>query len=226
MPVVKQGHMLKRAQGKSAFTFKKSWQRRLFVLTEQLLQYYEGEEPKPDKMKGSVPVCTIKCVEQVDEDAFNRKHMIQIVHGENENHLILYTVAADEADRDDWINKLRTCCRHNPSLQDRFHPGAYLSSSWTCCNSDTFMSWGCQDAFNYTPDANGQLKVRAGPEVRTPDLGRGRSLVGSPRETRQSVIDSPRSSSSPSTQRSSRAAPAAAAASEFTVVALYTYTAA
>ncbi|KAG9348211.1 hypothetical protein JZ751_001946 [Albula glossodonta] len=87
-----------------------------------------------------IPVKNIVAVEKLDENAFTRKNMFQVIHGEKP----LYIQASNCVEANEWIEVLSQVSRCNPGRLSTFHPSAYLSGSWLCCKATSESQPGCK----------------------------------------------------------------------------------
>uniref|UniRef100_A0A6Q2XJG5 RAS p21 protein activator 2 n=1 Tax=Esox lucius TaxID=8010 RepID=A0A6Q2XJG5_ESOLU len=141
----------KRAQGRKRIG-KKNFKKRWLRVTNRELSYH--------KHKGDthsiciIPVKNIRAVEKVDESAFNRKNMFQVLHGEKP----LYVQAGNCVEASEWIEVLSQVSRCNPGRLGTFHPSAYATGVWLCCRSPNDSQPGCKPC---TPTmlANLQLDI-------------------------------------------------------------------
>ena len=146
LAALKKGMMIKRAQGKSSVG-RLNWKDRFFVLTTTELQYWDrlGGANNPDATKkGWIDLTTVRAVEEVDESAFRRPHVMQIVYEQG----VLYTQAADKSEREDWLKMIRQQVAENPGMHKKFHAGVY-EGKWSCCNDSSKTGEGCKPAFQY-----------------------------------------------------------------------------
>ncbi|XP_051512243.1 ras GTPase-activating protein 2-like isoform X8 [Myxocyprinus asiaticus] len=148
--VLKEGEVHKRAQGRKRIgkrNFKKRWLR----VTNQELSYH--------KQKGKealcvIPVKNILGVEKLEESAFNRKNMFQVIHSERP----LYVQAGNCVEANSWIEVLSQVSRCNSGRLSAFHPSAYVSGSWLCCKEPNENAQGCKPC-TMTVLANIQLDI-------------------------------------------------------------------
>ncbi|XP_005992059.1 tyrosine-protein kinase BTK [Latimeria chalumnae] len=163
--VILESIFLKRSQQKkktSPLNFKK----RLFILTEAKLSYYEYdfERGKKGSKKGSVDVDKISCVETVapeenppPERQILRKgddmvemeqisvierfpYPFQIIYDEGP----LYIFAPTEELRQRWIKELKNVTRFNKDLAQKYHPCFWIDGEWLCCKQIAKTAIGCQ----------------------------------------------------------------------------------
>ncbi|XP_044887337.1 tyrosine-protein kinase BTK isoform X2 [Mauremys mutica] len=182
---------LKRSQQKkktSPLNFKK----RLFLLTESKLSYYEYdfERGRRGSKKGSVDIEKITCVETVvpennpplerqvprkGED-YNEMEQIsiierfpypfQVVYDEGP----LYVFSPTEELRKRWIHQLKNVIRYNNDLVQKYHPCFWIDGQYLCCSQTAKNAMGCQ----VLESRNGSLKTGSHrktkkPLPRTPD---------------------------------------------------------
>ncbi|XP_061924244.1 ras GTPase-activating protein 2 [Entelurus aequoreus] len=148
--VLKEGEVQKRAQGRKRLG-KKNFKKRWLRVTNRELSYH--------KHKGKEPLCiinvkNIQAVEKLDESAFNRKNMFQVVHNEKQ----LYVQAGNCVEACEWLDVLGQVSRCNECRLATFHPSNYSAGSWQCCNSQTSSVPGCKPC-TITMQANLQLDI-------------------------------------------------------------------
>ncbi|KAK3782761.1 hypothetical protein RRG08_037758 [Elysia crispata] len=145
---IKVGVMLKRSQGKSAFT-KENYQRRVFVLDTSALRYFDGSEKERGDEKGSILVSEMLAVEPVEDGLLTgQKHAFQIAYTYevDQSTIALYVVAPNEGARDSWITAIRTeALKHDAQLQEYYHRGILVEGIYNCCGRKMDMD-GCQKA--------------------------------------------------------------------------------
>uniref|UniRef100_A0A8C7W2T4 RAS p21 protein activator 2 n=1 Tax=Oncorhynchus mykiss TaxID=8022 RepID=A0A8C7W2T4_ONCMY len=139
----------KRAQGRKRIgkNFKKRWLR----VTSRELSYHKH---RGKEALCIMPVKNIQAVEKLDESAFNRKNMFQVLHSEKP----LYVQAGNCVEASEWVEVLSQVSRCNPDRLGTFHPSAYLAGAWLCCRSLSDSQPGCKPC---TPTllANLQLDI-------------------------------------------------------------------
>ncbi|XP_039865049.1 ras GTPase-activating protein 2 isoform X1 [Simochromis diagramma] len=148
--VLKEGEVQKRAQGRKPpgmKTFKKRWLR----LTNRELSYHKHKGKDADR---TINVKNIRAVEKVDESAFNRKNMFQVVHSEKP----LYVQAGNCVEASEWLEVLSQVSRCNEGRLATFHPSNYTSGAWQCCQSLSSNAPGCKPCTT-TMLANLQLDI-------------------------------------------------------------------
>ncbi|XP_068685469.1 ras GTPase-activating protein 3-like [Montipora capricornis] len=133
--VLKEGMLIKRAQGRSRFCFK-TFKKRFFVLTNKGLSYSK-DKTKPTL--GHIPVCDILSAERLGEGSFHLKLMMQIIQPDK----LLYIQASNTVEEREWIRALRKVCQSNPHRAENFHPEAYIFGKWLCCKNQAEKSTGC-----------------------------------------------------------------------------------
>ncbi|XP_056622421.1 ras GTPase-activating protein 2 isoform X1 [Triplophysa dalaica] len=148
--VLKEGEVHKRAQGRKRIG-KKNFKKRWLRVTNQELSYH--------KQKGKealciIPVKNILGVEKLDESAFNRKNMFQVILSEKP----LYVQAGNCVEANGWIEVLSQVSRCNPGRLSAFHLSAYVSGSWFCCKEANENAPGCKPC-TATVLANIQLDI-------------------------------------------------------------------
>uniref|UniRef100_A0A8B9L8L1 RAS p21 protein activator 2 n=1 Tax=Astyanax mexicanus TaxID=7994 RepID=A0A8B9L8L1_ASTMX len=148
--VLKEGEIHKRAQGKKLLG-KKNFKKRWLRITTRELSYH--------KHKGKdalcvIPVKNILGVEKLEENAFNRKNMFQVLLGERP----LYVQAGNCVEASEWIEVLSQVSRCNPGRLSTFHPSAFVGGVWLCCKETTENLPGCRPCTTSTL-ANIQLEI-------------------------------------------------------------------
>ncbi|XP_014677498.1 PREDICTED: ras GTPase-activating protein 3-like [Priapulus caudatus] len=133
--VLKEGVMVKRAQGRKRWGVK-NFKKRFFCLTNESLTY--------SKSKGQSPLCTIpieniRAVERLEEDSFKMKNMFQIVQDQRP----LYIQAGNCVEANEWIKMLAKVSQTNKNRLRMYHPAAYLNVHWLCCKEKCEDSPGC-----------------------------------------------------------------------------------
>uniref|UniRef100_A0A7N8X5Y1 RAS p21 protein activator 2 n=1 Tax=Mastacembelus armatus TaxID=205130 RepID=A0A7N8X5Y1_9TELE len=148
--VLKEGEVQKRTQGKKRLG-KKNFKKRWLKVTNRELTYH--------KHKGKEAICiinvkNIRAVEKLDESAFNRKNMFQVLHSEKP----LYVQAGNCVEASEWLEVLGQVCRCNEGRLATFHPSTYSGGSWQCCKSLSSSAPGCTHCTT-TMLANLQLDI-------------------------------------------------------------------
>nr|XP_012620982.2 ras GTPase-activating protein 3 isoform X3 [Microcebus murinus] len=148
--LLKEGFMIKRAQGRKRFgmkNFKKRW----FRLTNHEFTY---QKSKGDPPLCSIPIENILAVERLEEESFKMKNMFQVVQPER----ALYIQANNCVEAKDWIDILTKVSQCNQKRLSVFHPSAYLNGHWLCCRASSDTAAGCTPCTGGLP-ANIQLDV-------------------------------------------------------------------
>ncbi|KAJ6663252.1 hypothetical protein lerEdw1_010388 [Lerista edwardsae] len=133
---------LKRSQQKkktSPLNFKK----RLFLLTENKLSYYEYdfERGRRGSKKGTVDIEKITCVEAVTPESNPPpERRVPVVYDEGP----LYVFSPTEELRARWIHQLQTVIRYNSNLVQKYHPCFWTDGQYLCCSQTAKMAMGCQ----------------------------------------------------------------------------------
>ncbi|XP_026276924.1 GTPase-activating protein [Frankliniella occidentalis] len=148
--VLKEGVMIKRAQGRKRFG-RKNFKQRYFRLTTQDLTY--------SKNKGKEPLCCIPlnqilAVEKLQEDSFKKNYMFQIVQPER----ALYIQANNCVEEKEWIDILTKICQTNANRLSSYHPSAYINGHWLCCRAQSEAAAGCSEV-STTVDATLQMNL-------------------------------------------------------------------
>ncbi|XP_063169438.1 tyrosine-protein kinase BTK isoform X1 [Candoia aspera] len=162
--VILESIFLKRSQQKkktSPLNFKK----RLFLLTESKLSYYEYdfERGRRGSKKGSVDIEKITCVEIVvpennppperralrKEDVNEHEQIsiierfpypFQVVYDEGP----LYVFSPTEELRNRWIQQLKNMTYYNSNLVQKYHPCFWTDGQYLCCSQTAKMAMGCK----------------------------------------------------------------------------------
>ncbi|KAJ8280537.1 hypothetical protein GJAV_G00056010 [Gymnothorax javanicus] len=134
--VLKEGEVHKRAQGRKRIG-KKNFKKRWLCVTNRELSYHKH---RGKEALCIIPVKNIQAVEKLEETAFTRKNMFQVIHGEKP----LYIQASNCVEASEWIEVLSQVSRCNPGRLSTFHPSAYLSGSWLCCKAPCESQPGCR----------------------------------------------------------------------------------
>nr|XP_054598738.1 ras GTPase-activating protein 2 isoform X2 [Nothobranchius furzeri] len=148
--VLKEGEVQKRTQTKKSLV-KKRFKKRWLRVTNRELSYH--------KCKGKEALCTInikniRAVEKLDESAFNRKNMFQVVHNEKP----LYVQAGNCVEASEWLETLGQVSRCNEGRLANFHPSIYTGGAWQCCKLQSTTAPGCKPC-TITMLANLQLDI-------------------------------------------------------------------
>ncbi|KAF7282506.1 ras GTPase activating protein 1 isoform X2 [Rhynchophorus ferrugineus] len=143
---LKEGLMIKRAQGRKRFGLK-NFKRRYFKLTTYSLSYSKS---RGREALCEIPLANILAVERLAETSFKMKNMFQIVQPER----ALYVQAANCVEEKEWVDLLTTICQTNGNRLMKYHPSAFINGEWMCCKSPVELAQGCanvsqQDSNNY-----------------------------------------------------------------------------
>uniref|UniRef100_A0A1X7U651 Ras GTPase-activating protein n=2 Tax=Amphimedon queenslandica TaxID=400682 RepID=A0A1X7U651_AMPQE len=126
------------------------YRKRFFELTNIAFTYFPTEK-KTGEAK-SYPVQWIRVVEKLDEAAFSRKHMFQIVivpvgpsTAFSPSETVLYLQAADVNEQNRWVSAIRKACLCNREMSPVHHTGVYLprKKEWSCCRATAPAEPGC-----------------------------------------------------------------------------------
>ncbi|KAM3836593.1 ras GTPase-activating protein 3 isoform 2-T2 [Vipera latastei] len=148
--LLKEGFMIKRAQGRKRFgmkNFKKRW----FRLSNHEFTY---QKSKGDHPLCSIPIENILAVEKLEEESFKMKNMFQVIQPER----VLYIQANNCVEAKDWIDILTKVSQCNKKRLTVYHPSAYLNGHWLCCKAITDNAPGCTPCTGGLP-ANIQLDI-------------------------------------------------------------------
>ncbi|XP_051557992.1 ras GTPase-activating protein 3-like isoform X3 [Myxocyprinus asiaticus] len=152
--MLKEGFMIKRAQGRKRFglkNFKKRW----FRLTNHEFTYHKTKgNAKGEGALCSIPIENILAVERLEEESFKMKNMFQVIQPER----ALYIQANNCVEARDWINILTKVSQCNRKRLSMYHPSAYLNGHWLCCKLSADTAPGCTPCTGALP-ANIQLDV-------------------------------------------------------------------
>ncbi|XP_057695435.1 ras GTPase-activating protein 2 isoform X2 [Corythoichthys intestinalis] len=147
--ILKEGEVQKRAQGRKRLG-KKSFKKRWLRVTNRELSFHKHK----GKEVCIIDVKNIQAVEKLDESAFNRKNMFQVVHAEKQ----LYVQAGNCVEACEWLDVLGQVTRCNDGRLATFHPSNYSGGSWQCCKSQSSSSPGCKPC-TIPMQANLQLDI-------------------------------------------------------------------
>ncbi|KAL7983846.1 hypothetical protein Chor_000722, partial [Crotalus horridus] len=148
--LLKEGFMIKRAQGRKRFgmkNFKKRW----FRLSNHEFTYQKN---KGDHPLCSIPIENILAVEKLEEESFKMKNMFQVIQPER----VLYIQANNCVEAKDWIDILTKVSQCNKKRLTVYHPSAYLNGHWLCCKAIADNAPGCTPCTGGLP-ANIQLDI-------------------------------------------------------------------
>ncbi|KAK3530161.1 hypothetical protein QTP86_017731 [Hemibagrus guttatus] len=148
--MLKEGFMIKRAQGRNRFgikNFKKRW----FRLTNHEFTYHKT---KGEGALCRIPIENILAVERLEEESFKMKNMFQVIQPER----ALYIQANNCVEARDWIDILTKVSQCNRKRLSTYHPSAYLNGHWLCCKQAIDSAPGCTPCTGGLP-ANIQLDI-------------------------------------------------------------------
>ncbi|GLV39157.1 Ras GTPase activating protein 1 [Carabus blaptoides fortunei] len=160
--LLKEGIMIKRAQGRKRFG-RKNFKQRYFRLTTHDLSYSKA---KGKEALCKIPLSNILAVERLTERSFKMKNMFQILQPER----ALYVQASNCVEEKEWIDLLTKFCQTNMNRLEKYHPCAFINGHWLCCNTTNELAPGCSEVSR--PDSS--LHVTLDPER---DLERIHSLL-------------------------------------------------
>uniref|UniRef100_A0A8C9W284 Ras GTPase-activating protein 3 n=1 Tax=Scleropages formosus TaxID=113540 RepID=A0A8C9W284_SCLFO len=141
--MLKEGFMIKRAQGRNRFgmkNFKKRW----FRLTNHEFTYHKS---KGENALCSIPIENILAVERLEEESFKMKNMFQVIQPER----ALYIQANNCVEARDWIDILTKVSQCNRKRLSTYHPSAYLNGHWLCCKLSSDTAPGCTPCTRAAP---------------------------------------------------------------------------
>ncbi|CAH2223307.1 ras GTPase-activating 3 isoform X2 [Pelobates cultripes] len=148
--LLKEGFMIKRAQGRKRFgmkNFKKRW----FRLTNHEFTY---QKSKGDHPLCNIPIENILAVEKLEEESFKMKNMFQVIQPVR----TLYIQANNCVEAKDWIDILTKVSQCNKKRLTVYHPSAFLNGHWLCCKATSENAPGCTPCTGGLP-ANIQLVI-------------------------------------------------------------------
>ncbi|XP_033894391.1 ras GTPase-activating protein 2 isoform X1 [Acipenser ruthenus] len=148
--ILKEGEVHKRAQGRKRLG-KKNFKKRWLRLTTRELSYHK--QPGKEALC-TIPIKNILAVEKLDETAFNRKNMFQVIYTEK----LLYVQANNCVEASEWVEILSRVSRCNQDRLSSYHTSAYLCGNWLCCKATSETHAGCKPCTATMP-ANIQLDI-------------------------------------------------------------------
>nr|KAG5708227.1 hypothetical protein BaRGS_021161 [Batillaria attramentaria] len=149
--VLKEGLMIKRAQGRKRLGLK-NFKKRYFSLTNQYLAYSKAKGEKPLCV---IPIEDILAVERLHEDSFKMKYMFQVVQQQR----ALYVQASNCVEEKEWLDLLTKVCKTNKNRLKVFHPGAFINGHWLCCKSVDANAPGCSPVTGGLPVTEIQVDI-------------------------------------------------------------------
>ncbi|KAL4220643.1 Ras GTPase-activating protein 2 [Mactra antiquata] len=155
--VLKQGMLIKRAQGRKKFGVK-NFKRRYFCLTNESLTY--------SKRKDGIPLCVIPvedilAVEQLQEESFKMKYMFQVIQPER----ALYVQANNCIEEKEWLDVLMRVSAANQNRLKMYHPAAYINNHWLCCKEVDCSIEGCSQVSSDHPLVKVQVDIDSDREI-------------------------------------------------------------
>ncbi|XP_044145768.1 ras GTPase-activating protein 2 isoform X2 [Bufo gargarizans] len=133
--ILKEGEMYKRAQGRTRMV-KKSFNKRWFSLTSREFTYHKHKDKEP---VFRIPIKSILAVEKLDESAFSKNNMFQVIYGDRP----LYIHASNCVEANEWIEVLGRVNRRNHRRLSKYHPSAFINGTWLCCKASSESTEGC-----------------------------------------------------------------------------------
>ncbi|OCT81104.1 ras GTPase-activating protein 2 isoform X1 [Xenopus laevis] len=133
--ILKEGEMHKRALGRTIIG-KRNFKKRWFSLTSHELTYHKQKDKEPVY---TIPIKNILAVEKLDESAFNKNNMFQVIHNEKP----LYIQANNCIEANEWIEILSRLSRRNQKRLSKYHPSVFLGGAWLCCKATSDSTEGC-----------------------------------------------------------------------------------
>ncbi|XP_076453641.1 ras GTPase-activating protein 3-like [Babylonia areolata] len=149
--VLKDGMMIKRAQGRNRLG-RKNFKKRYFCLTNQHLSYAKS---KGDKSLCLIPVEDILAVERLQEDSFKMKYMFQVV----QQNRALYVQAGNCVEEKEWLDVLTKVCQSNKNRLKVYHPAAFINNHWLCCKAVDPNTEGCTPVSGGVPVSDIQVDI-------------------------------------------------------------------
>lgn len=155
--VLKEGVMIKRAQGRNLVGLK-NFKRRYFCLTTQDFSYSTA--------KGGSPIWKINldqilAVEKLQESSFKKKNMFQIVQPKR----TLYIQATNCVEEKEWIDILAKVRKSNKQKLTEYHPGAFINEQWQCCKAISKTAPGCEPVSSSGVSANIKVHIDSDREI-------------------------------------------------------------
>lgn len=152
--ILKEGEVVKRAQGRNRIRKVHNFKRRWLRLTNREISYHKqsGKESLY-----SILIKNIIAVEKLEERCFNRKNMFQILSVDRPERP-LYVQGSNCVEANEWIEIITRLSRCNHKRLRVYHPCAFLSGSWMCCKNTDEKAVGCTSCIGGSP-ANIQLAI-------------------------------------------------------------------
>lgn len=121
-----------------SYKFKKRY---CWLSTENLLYAKTNDS----QTRQFLPTRKILAIERVDESAFQKPNVFQVVSKDYDDTLqILYLAAQDVNEMNQWLSAIRKTTISNPKMLSYFHPGVFHKNKWTCCKRALRQAGGCQ----------------------------------------------------------------------------------
>ncbi|XP_075717356.1 ras GTPase-activating protein 2 [Rhinoderma darwinii] len=133
--ILKEGEMYKRAQNRIRIATK-PYNKRWFSLTSREFVFHKTKDKEP---KFRIAIRNILAVEKLDESAFSKNNMFQVIYGEKP----LYILASNCVEASEWIEVLSRVSRRNHRRLSKYHPSAFINGTWLCCKASSESIEGC-----------------------------------------------------------------------------------
>ncbi|CAC5393896.1 RASA3 [Mytilus coruscus] len=133
--ILKEGTLIKRAQGRKRILKVKNFKRRHFCLTNQKLSYSKNRGDNP---LYEIPIEDILAVETLQEESFKMKYMFQVIQPER----ALYIQANNCVEEKEWLAILTKVCNRNKNRLKTFHPACLCKKIESSCEGCTPVSGG------------------------------------------------------------------------------------
>ncbi|XP_035690611.1 rasGAP-activating-like protein 1 [Branchiostoma floridae] len=139
---IKEGHLLRRRRADDGLVLMPfSFKRRYYWLCNDALAYAKSSE---DQIRTTTMTHRICAVERVDENAFQRTNVFQVIIRDGDGSLsTTYLQAKDVNEMHQWLSAIRKTCVTNSRMLGTFHPGTHRASKWTCCLETDKTARGC-----------------------------------------------------------------------------------
>ncbi|KAG2456311.1 RASA3 protein, partial [Polypterus senegalus] len=174
--MLKEGFMIKRAQGRKRFGMK-NFKRRWFRLTNHEFTYHRSKAHHTQKQGNNVSTKTLLTSCRFVPQAASSKSVISGIPlrfprtGRKDNpdcfyimfqviqpERALYIQANNCVEARDWIDILTKVSQCNKKRLSTYHPSAYLNGHWLCCRASSEIAQGCTPCTGGLP-ANIQLDI-------------------------------------------------------------------
>ncbi|XP_078680430.1 rasGAP-activating-like protein 1 [Branchiostoma floridae x Branchiostoma belcheri] len=139
---IKEGHLLRRRRADDGLVLMPfSFKRRYYWLCNDALAYAKSPE---DQIRTTTMTHRICAVERVDENAFQRPNVFQVIIRDGDGSLsTTYLQAKDVNEMHQWLSAIRKTCVTNSRMLGTFHPGTNRAGKWTCCLETDKTARGC-----------------------------------------------------------------------------------